>query len=145
MEISAHASQADGSIHLQHGHSPPCWQAVEDIYQSQIQNVALEPQRERDDFSLWKFSDRQRHDIRPHGDDQIFFSFGPRQVADTSCGQDEIPDGVGFEDENAQNLDRVGRRSGIAAVTRPIGVEKLASWLVHPLIGVSPEEVALRL
>ena len=66
-------------------------------------------------------------------------------MADTSCGQDEIPDGVGLEDENAQDLDCVGRGSGIAAVTCPIGMEKLATGLVHPLISVGSEEVALRL
>ena len=26
---------------------------------------------------------------------------------------------------------------------RPIGVEELAAWLVHPLIGVSAKEIAL--
>ena len=44
-----------------------------------------------------------------------------------------------------QESDVVGGGGGIAAPAGPVGVEKLAAGLVDPLVGVSPEVVALGL
>ena len=43
------------------------------------------------------------------------------------------------------SLSIIGARGGVAAVTRPVGVEELTARRVQPLVGVRAEVIALRL
>ena len=101
---------------------------------------------ERDDFGFRKLRLRQWSDIRSHSDCEIFFTQFPRHEANASCCEDEVADGVGLENENAQaRSDRVGRGGSGAALAGPIRVEELSTGLVHALVGVGTKEVALGL
>ena len=63
-----------------------------------------------------------------------------------SCCEDEVTYGVGFENENTQAWsDSVGRGGSGAALAGPVRMEELATRLVHALVGVGTEEVALGL
>lgn len=146
VEISSHAAQADGGVHTQGQQAKPSRQAVDYIHRGQVDKTPFFPQVERDNFGVRKLGLCQRSDIRSHSDDEIFLTQFPRHEANASCCEDEVADGVGFENENAQaRSDRVGRGGSGAALSSPIRVEELSTGLVYTLVGVGTKEVALGL
>ena len=97
-------------------------------------------------MGLCELESRERGDIRAHGENEVFLPDLVSDQADATRGEDEVADCIGFDDEDAQRrLHRVGRGGSGSAVAGPIRVEKLAARLVHALVGVGTEEVALGL
>ena len=119
---------------------------MEDVHGRDIQDAAFLAQGEWQDERLGELAFGERSDIRAHGENEVVLPDLVSDQADTTGGEDEVANGVGFENEDAQRrLHRVGRGRGGAAVAGPVRVEKLAARLVHPLVGVGAEEVALGL
>ena len=53
-------------------------------------------------MGLWELESRERGDIRSHCENEVFLPGLAGDQADATQGEDEVADGVGFDDEDAQ-------------------------------------------
>ena len=145
VQVVSHASEANGFINPEAEHVDPRREAVDDIDCGHIHNAALLPECESDDFGLRKLAGSQRGHIAPNGQDEAILTPFPCQLTNASCCQNEVADGIGLEDEDAQELHRISGRGGRSTLASPICVEEFSTRFVRALIRVCAEKVALGL
>jgi hypothetical protein len=113
VEIGSHAAKADGGIHAKGEHPQPGGEAVEDIDGGDIEDAALLAEGEGKHAGLRELVPCERGDIRSHGEGEIFLSRLAGDRADATTGEDEVTDGVGFEDEDAQSREIMAKAGAL--------------------------------
>jgi hypothetical protein len=103
VEIGSHAAKADGGIHAKAKHPQPGGEAVEDIDGGDIEDAALLAEGEGKHAGERELAAGEWRDIGAHGEGEIFLSRLAGDRADATTGEDEVADGVGFENEDAQS------------------------------------------